>query len=80
MNKIQKFWNYLGCSDVTINEKQLLRLICLLGREPDLYFKPMTEESKLMEEILDVYIKAFETNCFKTLTEEIILHSLAELS
>lgn len=80
MNKIQKFWSYLGCSDTTLNEKQLLRLICLLGREPDLYFKPITEEFKLMEEILDIYIKAFETNCFKTLTEDIILHSLAEIS
>ena len=80
MNKIERFWNYLGCSDKTLNERQLLRLICLLGKEPDLYIKPLNNELSLMEEIVDIYIKAFETNSFKAIKEEDVLFSLAEIS
>ena len=80
MNKIERFFSYLGCSDKTINERQLIRLICLLGKESNINIKLENNEYDLMNHILDIYINAFETNSFVNLTEHNIAASLSEVS
>ena len=55
LNKIEKFWSYLGFSDKTINERQLLKLICLLGKE-NISIIPCTTEYNLTLQVLSIYI------------------------
>lgn len=77
---IEKFWSYLGFSDKTINERQLLRLICLLGKEPNISIKPASNEIDLLNQIILLYIDKMETNSFYNLTEQEIIQELCLVS
>lgn len=78
-NKIEKFWSYLGFSDKTINERQLLKLICLLGKE-NISIIPCTTEHDLALQVLNIYINKMETNSFHVLTEQEIIGELCLVS
>lgn len=75
--KIKKFFSYLGFNDTTINEKQILTLIYLLGREEDIVIKPKNNLQDLINQILMIYIDHLETNSFVNLTEYDIVKELS---
>ncbi len=63
--------------DITsINERQLLKLICLLGEE-NIIISPCNNEYDLAKQICQIYINKLETNGFIHLTEYKIIQSLA---
>ena len=73
---IKKFFSYLGFNDTTINEKQILTLIYLLGREENIVIKPKNNLQDLINQILMIYIDHLETNSFVNLTEYDIVKEL----
>ena len=74
---IKKFFSYLGFNDTTINEKQILILIYLLGREENIVIKPKNNLQDLINEILMIYIDHLETNSFVNLIEYDIVKELS---
>ena len=74
---IKKFFSYLGFNDTTINEKQILTLIYLLGREENIVIKPKNNLQDLINQILMIYIDHLETNSFANLTEYDIVKELS---
>lgn len=74
---IKKFFSYLGFNDTTINEKQILTLIYLLGREENIVIKPKNNLQDLINQILMIYIDHLETNSFVNLTEYDIVKELS---
>lgn len=74
---IKKFFSYLGFNDTTINEKQILTLIYLLGREENIVIKPKNNLQDLINQILMIYIDRLETNSFVNLTEYDIVKELS---
>ena len=74
---IKKFFSYLGFNDTTINEKQILILIYLLGREENIVIKPKNNLQDLINQILIIYIDHLETNSFVNLTEYDIVKELS---
>lgn len=74
---IKKFFSYLGFNDTTINEKQILILIYLLGREENIVIKPKNNLQDLINQILMIYIDPLETNSFVNLTEYDIVKELS---
>ena len=75
---IKKFFSYLGFNDTTINEKQILTLIYLLGREENIVIKPKKNNLQdLINQILMIYIDHLETNSFVNLTEYDIVKELS---
>lgn len=74
---IKKFFSYLGFNDTTINEKQILTLIYLLGREENIVIKPKNNLQDLINQILMIYIDYLETNSFVNLTEYDIVKELS---
>lgn len=79
-SKIIKFWSYLGFNDKIINERQILTLICLLGKEPNILIKPMDNLHDLILQILNLYINKFESAGFLHLTEYEIIQELYKVS
>lgn len=75
---VKRFFTYLGFNDTSINELQLLTLICLLGKQPNIVIKPADNLYDLLNQILSIYIKAFETNSFLNLTEYEIAEELSK--
>lgn len=76
MTIIEKFFNYLGFSNTSINEMQLLKLICLLGYEQDIVIYPTCDAGDLLNQVLNIYIERLETNTFHVLTEDKIIQEL----
>ena len=74
---IKKFFSYLGFNDTIINEKQILILIYLLGREENIVIKPKNNLQDLINQILMIYIDHLETNSFVNLTEYDIVKELS---
>lgn len=74
--RVEKFFNYLGFSNTSINEMQLIKLICLLGLEKDIVIKPVYNEGDLLNQVLNIYIERLETNTFNVLTEGRIVEEL----
>ena len=74
---IKKFFSYLGFNDTTINEKQILILIYLLGREENIVIKPKDNLQDLINQILMIYIDHLETNSFVNLTKYDIVKELS---
>lgn len=72
MTKVEKFFSYIGLDNQSINETQMLRLICLLGQEHKV-ISIVPNNLDFFESILDIYINAFETNSFKNLTEQQVI-------
>ena len=56
LNKVIRFFRYLGFSDTSINAEQLLALICLLNEEEPTTLKGITIE-QILNEVLDIYIE-----------------------
>lgn len=78
MNKVIKFFRYLGFSDTSINAEQLLALICLLNEEQPTTLKGITME-QILNEVLDIYINKIETWNLKNITEQDIIEVLANV-
>lgn len=78
MNKIIRFFRYLGFSDTSINAEQLLALICLLNEEEPTTLKGITIE-QILNEVLDIYIEKIETWGFKHITEQEIVEVLSNV-
>ena len=76
MEKVQRFYTYLGFNDTTINADQLVSLICLLTKEFDCLNIPKCGDPiELMNWVLDLYICGMETT-FKNITEYDIIEVL----
>ena len=60
----------------SINERQLLKLICLLGEE-NIIISPGNNEYDLAKQICQIYINKLETNGFIHLTEYKIIQGLS---
>ena len=76
MEKVQRFYTYLGYNDTTINADQLVSLICLLTKEFDSLNIPKCKDpAQLMNWVLNLYIHAMETS-FKNITEYDIVEVL----
>lgn len=78
MNKVIRFFRYLGFSDTSINAEQLLALICLLNEEEPTTLKGITIE-QILNEVLDIYIEKIETWGFKHITEQEIVEVLSNV-
>ena len=78
MNKVIRFFRYLGFSDTSINAEQLLALICLLNEEEPTTLKGITIE-QILNEVLDIYIEKIETWEFKHITEQEIVEVLSNV-
>lgn len=59
MNKVKRFFSYLGFSDTSINAEQLLCLITILNEEKPTTLRGTTEV-EVLNEVLDVYINKIE--------------------
>lgn len=78
MNKVIKFFRYLGFSDTSINAEQLLALICLLNEEQPTTLEGITME-QILNEVLDIYINKIETWNLNNITEQDIIEVLANV-
>lgn len=78
MTNIQKFFTYLGFSDTSINERQLLELICILNEEQHTLLRG-TSIDKLLNEVITIFIEKMETNSFKNITEQNIIERLVNV-
>ena len=78
MTNIQKFFTYLGFSDTSINERQLLELICILNEEQHTLLRGISID-KLLNEVITIFIEKMETNSFKNITEQNIIERLVNV-
>ena len=76
MNNVEKFWSYLGFSNTTMDEIQILQLIILLCKEEKVSLPKIDEEITLFNYIVDTFIHKLETNSFKHITEDDIIREL----
>ena len=76
MNNVEKFWSYLGFSNTTMDEIQILQLIILLCKEEKVSLPKIDEEITLFNYIVDTFIHKLETNSFKHITEDDIIKEL----
>ena len=76
MNNVEKFWSYLGFSNTTMDEIQILQLIILLCKEEKVSLPKIDEEITLFNYIVDTFIHKLETNSFKHITEDNIIKEL----
>lgn len=72
---IKALLDMLDLDITSINERQLLKLICLLGKE-NIIFNSCTNEYDLAKHICQIYIDKLETNGFIHLTEYEITQNL----
>lgn len=78
MQLIEKFFNYLGFSDKSINAEQVLKLLVLLNKEesiPDI-LKYCETEFDIVKVVLSGLINKMETNSLKQITEQDIINCL----
>lgn len=78
MNNVERFWSYLGFSNKTLNEKQLLQLIVLLCMEENIQLPNVQTELTLFNYIVDTFIYKMETNTFKHINEQDIITKLMD--
>lgn len=72
MNKVEKFFQYLGFSDTTIDSEQVLKLLCLLSTDAEIRICKDTTIESLVNRLMDIYIKHFETNNLNIKEQDII--------
>ena len=78
MNNVERFWSYLGFSNKTLNEKQLLQLIVLLCMDENIQLPNVQTELTLFNYIVDTFIHKMETNTFKHIKEQDIITKLMD--
>lgn len=75
MNKVEKFFQYLGFSDTTIDSEQVLKLLCLLTTDGEVRITKDTSVENLVNRLMDIFITHFETNNLN-ITEQAIIEVL----
>ena len=72
MNRVEKFFQYLGFSDTTIDSEQVLRLLCLLSKDGEIRISKDTTVESLVNRLMDIFITHFETNNLNITEQDII--------
>lgn len=72
MNKVEKFFQYLGFSDTMIDSEQVLKLLCLLTTDGEVRITKDTSVENLVNRLMDIFITHFETNNLNITEQDII--------
>ena len=72
INKVEKFFQYLGFSDTTIDSEQILKLLCLLTKDGEIRITKDTSLESLVNRLMDIFITHLETNNLNITELEII--------